>query len=209
MNLGIIICRNCHRALGFELRFKSTKCPYCTTKNKINPKEIKYTTDSEIDLVEKISRINTDLKQEQRNTFEGDLIVEFAANFQESGKNRTNETANLGTLKKEPKTTHTTKIKKISKMKKAQDIYEHLEPQKRIALKFKGRPETLDVIKDLALNLGRELGEFSEKEFSELLLECKFDVNKSWEYLEKLRNLGLLYEPKLGLYKIIEIESEN
>jgi hypothetical protein len=83
-------------------------------------------------------------------------------------------------------------------------VYEQLDPIKRIGIKYKNEPESLELVRKLALNLGTELGEFSLEAFQELLIECSIDIEKADEYLLKLKELTILYEPRSGIYKLVE-----
>ena len=174
MRFGIIHCLKCHRALGFELRFRKTTCPYCNTRFSIDRGIIKFKTDSEKDLGQMISKLNKDFELshglEDKYTFELD-----SGNTLESNEDS-----------------------------KPQFVYEQLDPIKRIAIKFKNEPESLDLVRMLALNLGTELGEFTLEVFQDLLNECNIDIAKAEKYLDKFKELTIIYEPRTGIYKVVE-----
>jgi hypothetical protein len=83
-------------------------------------------------------------------------------------------------------------------------IYEQLDPIKRIGMKFKNEPESLDLVQKLALNLGTELGEFSLENFKDLLNECGIEIKRTDEYLDKLKELTIIYEPRSGVFRLVE-----
>jgi hypothetical protein len=83
-------------------------------------------------------------------------------------------------------------------------VYEQLDPIKRIAIKFKNKSDSLDLVRMLVINLGTELGEFSIDDFQRLLTECEIDKDKVDEYLDKLKELTIIYEPKPGIFRLVE-----
>jgi hypothetical protein len=181
MKFGVMVCFHCHRALGANLQFKSVTCPYCHKKLKLKPAQIKFKCNSEIELTSIISKVNSELQDnsETKSTLDypdfGEVIIDEKEIYNSKNSNKTK-----------------------------QKIYENLEPYKRIALKYKIKKESIEFITTLALDLGREMGKFSYEDFRKLIYECGFDEKKTDEYLEKLKNLNIIYEPELGYYKLIE-----
>jgi len=178
---GVMVCFNCHRTFGANLQFKTVTCPYCQKKLKLKPAQIKFKCNSEIELASIISKINSELQvsNETKSTSGypdfGDVIID------EKGTN---------------------KSKNSKKIK--HKIYENLEPYKRIALKYKTKKASIEYIATLALDLGHEIGKFSKEDFRKLISECGLNEIKTDEYLEKLKNLNIIYEPEPGYYKLIE-----
>jgi hypothetical protein len=193
MKFGIIICRHCHRALGMELRFKSTSCPYCNAKLKVNPADFKYKSSSEKDLADKISKINEkcEINKSVSNNDEEDIGSFNVHSF------RTKDLNDEQITKAAPNQSSPEK-------KGNREVYEKLDPIKRIAIKYKNERESIQLIKNLVQTLGQELGEFRFEDFKELLIECSMDTAKAEKYLEELKNSGYIYEPAPGTFKTIE-----
>ena len=183
MKFGMIQCKKCRHALGIDLRFKSTKCPFCNLKLSITPQDIKYQSMSEKEVSVVISKFNRQL--------EVDKI-------------------------KDAKTKHNTQndwleIPKLGAGVYGGDggdddvkVYEDLDPFKRIAMKYKNETESPQLLKKLVIDLGRELGEFTGDDLRKLLGACAFNIDKTDQYLEQLKNMGIIYEPKMGRYKMVE-----
>ncbi len=177
MRFGIILCKICRRALGVDLRFKSTTCPFCNKKIKFSMVDIKYKTDSEKDLALRISKVNVQIVEE----------VEFNIDAKTENQKRSIKdwSSKRDVEKVEPQ------------------IYENLDPFKRIALKYKNQNQSMLLAEKLIIALGQELGEITLENFQRLLIECNIDQNKAYEYLEQLKNHGIIFEPKVGVYKVI------
>jgi hypothetical protein len=178
MKFGIILCKRCNRALGVNLRFKSTKCPFCNRKVKFFKDNIEYSTDSEKDLALKISKINEQIFEE----VEVDLDLKT--------KNQKGTLRNLSS--------------EVAAKKAEPQIYENLDPFKRIALKYKDENESILLIEKLIKALGQELGEITLENFQKLLTECNLNQDKVIEYLDQMKTQGIIFEPKIGIYKLIE-----
>ena len=180
-----MICKKCHRALGVNLRFKTTTCPYCNMKTKITPGELRFKTDSEKELSEIISKINHQLQatDEHASTIS---YPDFGTVVIGSGDQIEGPEA--------------------SKIEKS--VYEQLDPFKRIAIKFRNGKHRLDSTEFLIMiveELGKELGEFTSEDFKELLnaFEIDIEIEKSDKYLDKLKNLNVIYEPRGGRYRLM------
>ncbi|MFW9881593.1 MAG: hypothetical protein ACFFG0_51665 [Candidatus Thorarchaeota archaeon] len=181
MKFGVIICQFCKHAFGVNLKYKSTKCPYCGKDLKLNLKRIKHQSNSENDLKKIISTINLELGKTETPR-QNSSFSDFGSELLESG---------------EPN-------EDIEHTSDKNPVYENLDPYQRIALKHKEKKESIDFIFKLTKDLSLELGEFQKQNFLELLSACKLDVNKADEYLEQLKNSNLIYEPRLGVYKILK-----
>lgn len=184
MSFGVVICRKCKRASGVNLQFKTSTCPYCNNKMKIDRKDLKFKSNSEKELVTLISNINKQL-QEKHNE-------DHQTSYPDIGESILNldYKSNL--------------IKELNNKKK---IYEHLDPIKRIALKLKPHPikkESIDFLIKLVSELSNELGEFSFREFNILLDEIELDPDRREEFIELLRENGIIYEPKPGKFRLIQ-----
>lgn len=183
MKFGVISCQKCHRALGINLRFKNTTCPYCNFKMAILPDNIQYKTNSEHDLASIISKINQQL-------FEQTDEIE---------RNKPKKTLNFDNLDLGNLT---------SDFKDGRDsnetVYEQLDPYKRIQIKYKDEKVSISLLEKVIIDLGRELGEFTVQDFKELIHVFAFNEDKIDEYLDQLKNLNIIYEPRPGKYKIIE-----
>jgi len=178
---GVMVCFNCHLAFGANLQFKTVTCPYCNKKLKLKSAQIKFKCNSEIELASIISKVNKELQDND----ETKSILGYP---------------DFGDGIIEEKETNNSKNSKKTKHR----IYENLEPYKRIALKYKIKKASIEFIATLALDLGHEIGKFSEEDFRKLISECGLNEIKTDEYLEKLKNLNIIYEPEPGYYKLIE-----
>lgn len=193
MKFGVVFCRKCHRAIGLELRHKSTTCPFCNMKLKIILSDIRYSTASEKDLAIKISKINQQLEEHPGDTAFKPGVVK--SEWEIDGLDKELEISNGNEKNKK---------QDIDQKQVERSVYENLDPIKRIAIKFKNESESISLIKDLMLALSHELGEVTLEDFQKLLIECNIEENKVEDYIEKLKNLGIIYEPKAGIYKLIE-----
>ena len=178
MKFGIILCKKCHHALGIDLRFKSTTCAFCNKKIKFLKDDIKYTTDSEKDLVIKISNFNRQIGEE----VEFNIKVEYV----------------------DQKTTSKDRSSEIDNEIVKPQTFEDLDPFKRIALKYKNENESILLIEKLIKALCQELDEITLDDFQKLLMECSLSQDKAVEYLDQLKGHGIVFEPKIGIYKLIE-----
>jgi len=184
MKFGIIQCRKCNRAFGINLRFKSTSCPFCNLKLKIVQENIKYKSTSEKDLAEIISKINKKIQQAEAD--DKRLCTTSSYDF---------DKFNLSSNKS---------VKGIDNKENDTKVYEQLDPYERIALKYKSETESIQLLKKIIIDLGHELGQFSISDIKELFKACAFDENKIDDYIEQLKNLNLIYEPRTGNYRLIE-----
>ncbi len=186
MKFGMIQCKKCRHALGIDLRFKSTKCPFCDLKLSVTPPDIKYQSMSEKEVSVVISKFNRQLEADKgkdaktkHNTKNDWLeIPETGAGGDGNGDGDAGDDD----------------VK----------VYEDLDPFKRIAIKYKNETESPQLLKKLVTDLGRELGEFTGDDLQKLLSACAFNIDKTDQYLEQLKNMGIIYEPKMGRYKMIE-----
>ncbi len=71
-------------------------------------------------------------------------------------------------------------------------------------MKYKNETESPQLLKKLVIDLGRELGEFTGDDLRKLLGECSLNIDKTDQYLEQLKNMAIIYEPKMGRYKMVE-----
>jgi nucleoid DNA-binding protein len=183
VSFGVIICRKCHHAIGINIQFKTTTCPYCTTKIKISRKDIKLTRHSERDLVVIISKFNEELQNKlaQKTPIEfpdfGTIVLDTDAQLKDPAKTRN------------------------------QEFYEGLDPFKRIAMKLKpniNRKNSIEFLVKMAKELDSELGEFTDSDFEKLVMECDLEPDKYQEFIEQLKNHNIIYEPSRGKYRLIE-----
>jgi len=186
MTFGVLICRKCHRATGVDLRYKTTTCPYCNAKTKLNPGELKYKVDSEKELADIISKINRQLQDTIDTTSNKSYpdIGEIILMPEEKERNSTGS-------------------------KNDAEIYEQLDPYKRIAMKLnKGRnkKDSIEFLVILIKELGKELGVFTTEDFRKLLdtFKLQIDEDKLNKYLAQLKDLDIIYEPRPGNYKLME-----
>ena len=149
---------------------------------KIIPEEIKYKCESEQELVAIISKINQSL-QENADQMDAKDHPYFDALVLDVDK-----------ADKPEENTHKTK-----------SYYEKLEPFKRIAMKHikKNKKGSIEFLSEIVLELGHEMGEFSDEDFDNLLSSCGLDIDRHDEYLEQLKNLDIIYEPHCGRYRLI------
>jgi hypothetical protein len=202
MKFGIILCRFCQRALGVQLRFKNTTCPYCGARIKLEPRFIKYSTESESELAEKISKINKqiDLNRKYRSTKVKDESLSGVDDLNEKSKLAFGTEFTDSLSEDEGKDRTVIVNGQIDK----KQVHEELDPIKRIGFKFKNEKESITLMKTLVTNLYMELGEFSLTDLRRLFLECGIDDSKVEPYLEQLKNMNVIYEPKPGRFRIIE-----
>lgn len=180
MKFGVIVCQSCQHASGVNLKYKTTNCPYCGKKFKLNPKKIKHQSNSEKDLIDIISTINRELGT-TRGPNHGSSVSDFGSELLKSSDS---EHDIKDTIEKEP-------------------VYEKMDPYQRIAMKHKEKKDSIDFIIEITKDLALELGEFHTDDFRKVLYACNLNVNKVDEYLEQLRNNNIIYEPKLGIFKIL------
>ena len=180
MKFGVIVCHSCHRAFGVNLQYKTTSCPYCGKNLKLNPKSIKHQSNSEKDLKNIISTINQELG-----------IT--------SGSNQDSPVSDFGSELLKSSNTE----QDIEHPQDKKPVYEKLDPYQRIAMKHKEKKDSIEFIIELTKDLALELGEFHTHEFREILSACNLDVDKADDYLEQLKNSNIIYEPKLGVFKIL------
>jgi DNA replicative helicase MCM subunit Mcm2 (Cdc46/Mcm family) len=185
---GVVICDKCHRGVGVNLRYKTTKCPYCNYKLELNPKKIKFKCDSERELSTLISKVNQELQSQikpngsSKYTDFGDSLLNLSGSGDGTG---------------------------VGEEKAKDKIYENLDPYKRIAMKFREslRDEkqkgTFNLIIQLVQKLGSELGEFGTDDFITLLKACGLDESDVDEHLEKLKETDVIFEPRHGVYKLL------
>jgi predicted transcriptional regulator len=180
MKFGVIVCHSCQRASGVNLQYKTTSCPYCGKNLKLNPKRIKHQSNSEKDLKNIISTINKELGFTQGPN-QGSPVSDFGIEL-------------LKMSDSEQDIDHTQDKK---------PVYEKLDPYQRIAMKHKEKKNSIEFIVELTKDLALELGEFHTHDFRQILSACNLDVNKADEYLEQLKNSNIIYEPRLGVFKIL------
>ena len=185
MKFGVIVCNKCHHAVGINLQFKSTTCPFCNLKLSIIPEKVQHQSNSEVELAKMISKINEHLlAQNNKNIEDGSYQLQSFEldNFNSDGPNQDKSTKNGS----------------------APEVYEQLNPYKRIALKYKSETESITAIRKIIMELGLELGEFTRDDFKELLLACDFSTEKADEYLEQLKSLDIIFEPRPEKYRLID-----
>ena len=185
MKFGVIVCNKCHHAVGINLQFKSTTCPFCNLKLSIIPEKIQHQSNSEAELAKMISKINEHLLAQNNQNGDGGKyqLQSFKLDIQKSeGKSHSRSTKN--------ETSH--------------EVYEQLNPYKRIALKYKSETESIPAIRKIIIELGLELGEFTRDDFIELLQVCDFSADKADEYLEQLKSLDIIFEPRPGKFRLID-----
>jgi DNA-directed RNA polymerase subunit RPC12/RpoP len=183
MSFGVIVCMKCNRASGINMQYKTTTCPYCNNKLKINHKKIKIQCNSEKELVSTISEINRQLQEKQ--------LQDHRADHPDIGKTILHQ--NSGSIEQ-------------NESKDSDRVYEDLDPYKRIALKIKiqsKKTESLEFLIKLVQELNKELGEFSLEEFRRLLDEIDLKTEKHDVLIEKLMVNGVIYEPKPGRFKLL------
>lgn len=61
MRYGIVVCPNCRKAKGFEMKSKTTKCPICGKTLKIENLKMFYRTDSQEKMRKAIGLINANI----------------------------------------------------------------------------------------------------------------------------------------------------
>lgn len=193
MKFGIIQCSKCNHASGFELRFKSVKCPYCGSQFKIKPGGVKYKFSTEKELTDTISKLNENIElKRQKNSEQKEYKYhdfsekKYSFDLNKSGICRGKNSENP-----------------IEKDK----IYEGFDPFKRIAIKYKNQPKSIQLIEALVIDLFHELGDFSANNFKELLDLCGLNIDNSDTYLETMKKMNVIYEPKQGRYRLLEFES--
>ena len=71
MKFGVIVCNKCHHAVGINLQFKSTTCPFCNLKLSIIPEKIQHQSNSEAELAKMISKINEHLLAQNNQNGDG------------------------------------------------------------------------------------------------------------------------------------------
>ena len=181
MKFGVLLCNKCHLAMGVSLQSKTHSCPHCNTKLKVMPDRIKYKRKSEKDLTAIISKLNQEFQSRQEGRFNS-------------------QNPDFGTTIIDPKHSGSNESEKDD----SKSVYEHLDPFKRIAMKYKPPKNSIDFLTNIVTELCHELGEFTAEEFQQLLHACTLSVTKYDEYLEKLKDLDIIYEPRPGRFKLIE-----
>ena len=192
MRFGIIQCNKCRRAIGIELRFKSTTCPFCTQKLSIKPDSIKHRTASENELAQIISNLNREL--DLQNT-DSDPARSSGSGSGSGGFDF--DVDNFGVRVKGAGA-------EVDMKHETSEVYEQLDPFKRIAIKYKNEPESIQLLEKLVITLGRELGEFTGGDLRKLLEACELNMDKTDEWLEQLKTLAVIFEPRSGHYRIID-----
>ena len=172
MEFGVIICKKCNRSSGVNLQYKTKTCPYCNLKMKVIPEEIKYKNESEQDLVTIISKINQTLF-ENVDQVDANDYSDFGAVVLDIKENDEPEKAS-----QETKT-----------------YYEKLEPFKRIAMKYikknKNKKGKIEFLSKIVIELGHEIGEFSDEELNSVYEPWPFDQSRA-EFIKVLRMKGFI-----------------
>ncbi len=61
MRYGVVVCPDCKKAKGFELKNKTTKCPICGRTLKVDKLKVFYKTDSQEKMRNAIGLINANI----------------------------------------------------------------------------------------------------------------------------------------------------
>ena len=180
MKFGVIQCITCGKAFGIALRFKTTTCPYCYKILKIKQNTIKFQSNSEADLTDIIGDINNKVLTAAAGT-KPDESLRFVNAA--SGQTEVSRPA-VATPDQKPD--------------RDPDNIEQL------VLRYKDQKESLPVIQKLVEDLGQIMDEFSIDDLESLLRYCSFNYDKVEEYIEQLKNLNVIYEPRAGRYKLLD-----
>jgi DNA-directed RNA polymerase subunit RPC12/RpoP len=179
MKFGIIQCIKCGKAHGIALRSSTTTCPYCNKKLKIKPKTIKFQSNSESDLIHIIQEINNQVMSASIHDLSNGCV-----GFVNVASGQAEGSGPAVAPEKKP--------------------YKPPANLKQLVESYKGQQESLQVIQTLAIDLGRISGEFNFEDLENIFGSCGFDVDKVEEYIKKLKDLDIIYEPREGRYRLLD-----
>jgi hypothetical protein len=173
MKFGVVVCPNCNRAVGINLNVKSTKCRRCN--HGLNPKSRKvlYETNSERELAQAVGQAN--LKIQNGSDEYQDLLKDLELEDEQTIFEQDG----------------------LYVYDKSVDIY------KRIAMKVKKLENLQEQLIGSASDLSKQFTEFSVDDFGKVIECLGLNPEDSEKYIAQLVSNGIIYEPRVGYYRIL------
>jgi hypothetical protein len=174
MKFGVVVCPTCKNAVGINLKVKSTKCRRCNQQFKVKNRKILYETNSERELALAVGQVNLKIL------------------------NGTNDYQNL---------LNDLEIENRQELFEQDGIFafdQSIDNFKRIAMKVKKFNTLQDQLVGLAVELSKEFTVFSAGDFGKVIVHLGLNPDESEKYIEQLISSGLIYEPRVGYYRILK-----
>ncbi|MCK5560649.1 MAG: hypothetical protein KAJ51_08655 [Thermoplasmata archaeon] len=175
MKFGVVVCQNCNWAVGVNLNSKSTKCRRCNHPLNLKSRKILYETNSEQDLVKAVGQTNVKLQKGEAEY--QDLLKSLEMDEEDAVVERD------GLF--------------------AFDESQFPDPYSKIAHKLKSLDNFQTKLVTLANELCKEFNEFSIEDFNTVLELIGLKPEDSEKYIAQLISNSIIYEPRVGYYRIL------